>query len=116
MLRTRRCIHCRTVLDKDGHELFGKFHYRPWTRIDTTNEPEFEYGRDLISIITAHADEANRERGADIRPSSQAPRRRVMEGRVADEILLEVPTDGRSEVWLNLSGESDEGNVRRAAL
>jgi hypothetical protein len=29
----------------------------------------------------------------------------VMEGRVLDEILLEIPTDGRS-IWLNVSGKA----------
>jgi hypothetical protein len=97
--------YCQVVLDKDGRELFGKFSYRPWTRIDTTSEPEFEYGRDLVSIINAHADEANREAGRvtfDRRPRRRAG---VMEGRVMDEMLLEVPADGGS-VWLNISGKA----------
>jgi hypothetical protein len=96
--------YCQAIFDRDGHEIFSKFSYQPWTRIDTLGEPELDYSRDLVAIINDYVDETNGKLGKIT--FNQRPRRRegVMEGRVLDEILLEVPSEGRS-IWVNASGK-----------
>ncbi len=97
--------YCQPILAKNGRQLFGKFNYKPWTRIDTSLEPEFDCGGDLIATINEYIDYDGKAAGK-LSPE-QHPKRgaSVMEGRVKDDILLEVPADGRS-AWLNVSGKA----------
>ena len=93
--------YCQAILDRDGNEIFFKYRYRPWSRIDTTRKPSQPYGNDLIAIINDYVD------SAAALPLQWRPKRRdgVKEGRVLGEILLELPADGRS-LWLNMSGRA----------
>jgi hypothetical protein len=98
--------YCQPIIGRDGQEIFNKFRYQPWTSIDPAAEPENQdYGKDLIDIVNARAAEADHS-GARV-ALHQRPIRRdgIMEGRVMDDILLEVPADGRS-LWLNVSGKA----------
>ena len=97
--------YCQPIIGRDGREIFNKFRYQPWTVIDSVEEPEYDYGKDLIDIINACASEANH--GSGKVAFHQRPKRRegVMEGRLMDDILLEMPADGRS-IWLNVSGKA----------
>lgn len=97
--------YCNPVCDKNKTEIFFKQTYRPWTWIESEGAPADDYGRDLIVLI-------NDLVGATLgymptpRPDSRPKRNDgVMEGRVIDEILLEIPPDGRS-LWLNKSGKA----------
>jgi hypothetical protein len=97
--------YCQPILAKNGRQLFSKISYKPWMRVDTSLEPEFDYGKDLVAAVNGYIDnggKALRKLSFDQRPKRNAA---VMEGRVIDEILLEIPTDGRS-VWLNVSGKA----------
>lgn len=97
--------YCQPIMDQEGREIFNKFTYQPWSSVDPAAEPEYDYGKDLINIINAFAGDCNHDGG---KPSfHQRPKRcdGVMEGRLMDEILLEVPADGRS-IWLNMSGKA----------
>ena len=97
--------YCQTIVSKSGDEIFTKHRYSPWTRIESSDEPKHEYGRDLISLINDYVDDVE---GA-MRPPAlyRRPKWRdnVMEGRVLDEILLEYPAENRT-LWLNVSGKA----------
>lgn len=96
--------YCQPILSKDGQEIFHKQSYKPWTWVDMDAEPRHDYGRDLVAIVNEHAD----ARKGVIRPPAPGSRPRwragVMEGRVIDELLLEMPDAGKS-LWLNSSGK-----------
>ncbi|WP_421853081.1 PqqD family protein [Oricola sp.] len=95
--------YCQPIVGKDGATLFSKHRYEPWHLIDTSIEPEHEFGADLISIINDYV----YERAGTVRPLSDQDRPKraegIMEGRVLDEMLLERPQDGAS-LWMNSSG------------
>jgi hypothetical protein len=97
--------YCQPILNKAGQEIFTKHHYAPWTRISTLAEPQCEYGQNLIALLNEYVDQANSSVGHPSFNSRPKWRDGVMEGRVIDEILLEVPVDGRS-IWLNISGKA----------
>lgn len=96
--------YCHPIKSSNGQELFFKQSYTPWRSVETEAEPEHEYGRDLIGLVNDYVDEV----AGAVRPPSlnSRPRRRegVMEGRVLDELLLEIPSEIR-KVWLNASGK-----------
>ena len=97
--------YCQVISGKNGQEIFGKHSYTPWARLDTSVEPEQDYGRDLVEIVNAYIDDSL----GIVRPPSLSncpiQRKGVMEGRVIDEMLLELPAEGRS-LWLNISGKA----------
>jgi hypothetical protein len=97
--------YCQPIKDRQGQELFNKFRPDPLRPIDTTLQLEEDYGRDLIALINDYVS-GFAERAEKIN-SNHRPRRRdyVLEGRVIDEILLEVPAEGRS-IWLNGTGKA----------
>jgi FkbM family methyltransferase len=51
--------YCQAILDRDGNEIFFKYRYRPWSRIDTTRKPSQPYGNDLIAIINDYVEQRN---------------------------------------------------------
>ncbi len=94
--------YCQKILARDGHTLFDKHRYEPWTRVDTTSQTLQPYGAELIEIIESHIDDRS---GIKPRPKKSDRVRRgdgVMEGRLLDEMLLERPADGAS-LWINSS-------------
>ena len=97
--------YCQPIVDKEGRETFGKRNYIPWSRIDESAEPAQDYNRHLISLINDYVDDAE----GVCRPAApyQLPKWRanVMEGRVIDDLLLELPADNLS-LWLNDSGKA----------
>ncbi|MCR9138465.1 MAG: PqqD family protein [Alphaproteobacteria bacterium] len=97
--------YCQTICAKDGTTLFHKHQYEPWTRIDETIEMREDYDRDFIRILNDHIDELT----GTIRPpaitSRPLWRAEVKEGRVHDQILLEIQREEKS-LWLNHSGKA----------
>jgi hypothetical protein len=97
--------YCQPILDRNGQEIFSKRRYAPRTRIDTTSEPNEDYGRDLIRLVNDHV-AALQAAAAGLHLEARPTRRNgVMEGRVADELRLELPAEARS-IWLNVSGRA----------
>ena len=96
--------YCQSILDKDDDEHFNKFRYEPWQRISYQGEYKFDYGRDFVSLLNDYID----EREGIVRPPSitryPARKKGVMEGRVHDLIMLEIPDEEKS-LWLNHSGK-----------
>jgi len=97
--------YCQAIKDINGRTIFNKHNYKPWTLIDETVEPEFYYGKDLAALIN----EFTFNLSGAIQPVSldASPERLkgVMEGRVLDDLLLEIPDQNKS-TWLNFSGKS----------
>jgi hypothetical protein len=97
--------YCQSILAKNGNVLFGKNAYQPWSRVDMPDEPAQDYGRDLIKLVNACVDDLQ----GIVRPPSpeDCPKHcaGVMEGRVIDDMLLELPAEG-SKLWLNISGKA----------
>ncbi len=97
--------YCQVILSKNDEKIFWKHNYTPWNRVDTSIEPEHDYGRDMIKLINDFIDDLE----GIVRPPSPDSRPQwrdgVMEGLVIDEILLELPADDRS-LWLNASGKA----------
>lgn len=97
--------YCQAIDGKDGTPLFNKFHYVPWTRVDATVETTEDYGSDFIGILNDYIDDLL----GVVRPPAltclPARRKGVMEGRVHDQILLEIPEEEKS-LWLNHSGKA----------
>lgn len=97
--------YCQPITEKDGRKIFGKRDYAPWSRIDESVEPSQDYNRDLIALINDYVDDME---GITRQP---APYRRpkwhtdVMEGRVVDDMLLELPAENQT-LWLNASGKA----------
>ncbi len=97
--------YCQPILANDGREIFSKHFYRTWERPDEAAVPVEDYGRDLVRIVNDFIDDENgivRPASLDSRPKW---RKGVMEGRVVDDMLLEIPADARS-LWLNGSGKA----------
>lgn len=97
--------YCQPILAKDGEEIFFKQTYKPWERIDASKEAEQDYGHDLVATINAFVDESTGATGKQTPDSRPKWRDTVIEGRVIDELLLEVPSEHRS-VWLNGAGKA----------
>ena len=97
--------YCQPITGTDGQELFFKQSYKPWSSVETVVEPQHDYGRDLIALVNDYVDDF----AGVVRPPTlnNRPMRRdgVMEGRVLDELLLELPSESR-KVWLNASGKA----------
>lgn len=97
--------YCQTIYAKDGTPLFNKHQYKPWTRVNESVETAEDYGRELMVILNNHIDDVL---GA-VRPpallSQPEWRTGVKEGRVHDQLLLEIPQEEKS-LWLNHSGKA----------
>jgi hypothetical protein len=97
--------YCAPVQDKNGEQIFFKQTYSPWASVESDVEPEHDHGRDLIRLINDHADAIN----GIVRPvaADRSPKwhNSVMEGRVIDQIMLEIPADNE-RIWLNASGKA----------
>jgi hypothetical protein len=61
--------YCQAILGTDGREIFHKHRYTPWARIDTSVEPEHDYGRDLIALLNDYIDDSG---GIILKPPSTA--------------------------------------------
>lgn len=98
LLNYRQPIH-----DIEGRELFNKDTYRPWTRIDDGVEARGPSGRDFVATINGFVDACAGEQPWITRGSYPSRRPAVKEGRVLDQLLLELPDEGPG-VWLNNTG------------
>ena len=97
--------YCQSIVAADGRELFNKYSYQPGNALDTSAVPLCDYGNDLVAIVN---DFVEKTYGVVTPPSPRGRPSRcddVLEGRVVDDILLEVPPEGRS-VWLNSTGKA----------
>ncbi|MEO1397376.1 MAG: PqqD family protein [Pseudomonadota bacterium] len=95
--------YCQTVYDVDGDELFNKRTYKPWSSVEAKSEAAQYYGRDLVNAVDAYIWTLP-EQMSPVTVASRPQRRDgVMEGRVLDQLLLEIPDESKS-VWINGSG------------
>lgn len=97
--------YCQPIVAGDGTEIFYKYRYEPWARLDTALEPSEPYGRELVSLVNGFIDAT--EGTVTPPPFHVFPYQcdGVLEGRVVDDILLERPADGAS-LWLNITGKA----------
>ncbi len=95
--------YCQAIHDGDGETLFNKHTYKPWSLISTQSEAAQYYGRDLVAQINGFIASLPGIAGAVTGASKPLRRFGVMEGRVLDQLLLELPEQNRS-IWLNQSG------------
>lgn len=97
--------YCQAIAGKDGTPLFDKHDYVPWTRVDETIETQEDCGNEFIRIVNNYIDDLE----GIVRPPAvtcqPAWRQGVMEGRVQDQMLLEIPAEEKS-LWLNHSGKA----------
>lgn len=97
--------YTQRIFDQNDRVIFWKHNYKPWTRLDASIEPKHDYGRSLVTLINDYIDDAEgivRPPPLYLRPQW---REQVKEGRVLDDLLLELPVDKRS-LWLNASGKA----------
>lgn len=97
--------YCQTIYGKDGTSLFNKHEYVPWTRVDETIETPEDYGRELIVTLNNHIDDVLGVFRPPALLSQPAWRAGVKEGRVHDQMLLEIPQEEKS-LWLNHSSKA----------
>jgi hypothetical protein len=97
--------YCQPILGNDGSEIFYKHTYKPWAYVNTDSEPAQAYGRDLIALVNDYVRDVAGTRQTPTPGSRPTWRNGVMEGRVLDEILLEIPAEC-SSLWLNASGKA----------
>ncbi len=97
--------YCQPILSTDGGEIFYKHTYKPWAFVDTNAEPRQAYGRDMIALVNDYVRDVAGIRQTPTPATRPTWRNGVMEGRVLDEILLEIP-DECSSLWLNASGKA----------
>lgn len=95
--------YCQPVLDVEGAEIFNKQSYQPWSLLNNDTDMAQYYGRDLVRQINDFV-ATMPSISTQVVPTSKPLRRfGVMEGRVLDQLLLELPDQNKS-IWLNQSG------------
>lgn len=48
--------YCQTVRDGDDRELWSKYRYEPWRRIELQGEPKLDYARDVVRLVDEYAE------------------------------------------------------------
>ncbi|MEL6817525.1 MAG: PqqD family protein [Pseudomonadota bacterium] len=96
--------YCQSIHDLNDRVIFNKHQYAPWQLVDVSVEPRHYYGRDLVQLINAKAQEMTGVSPSI--PSYGRPNKgeHVKEGRVLDDLLLAIPAQEKS-LWLNSSGK-----------
>ncbi len=47
--------YCQKVLDADDRDLWSKYRYQPWQRVQLQGEPKLGYARDVIRLVDEYA-------------------------------------------------------------
>ncbi|MFT4607819.1 MAG: prolyl 4-hydroxylase [Arenicella sp.] len=47
--------YCQPVRDEDGERLWGKWRYKPWTRVKNADQAKLMYCRDLLKLVDEYA-------------------------------------------------------------
>ncbi len=47
--------YCQAVRDRDDRELWSKYRYEPWRRLEIQGEPKLDYARDVLAHVDEYA-------------------------------------------------------------
>lgn len=96
--------YAEPLFSREGKQIFNQETFVPWSYLREDQRPETDAGTDFVTSVNACGD-AERS-AAGLFTLQQVPRWSpgVMEGRVKDDIFLEMPQRQRS-LWLNSGGK-----------
>ena len=98
--------YCQPILDREGHQLWGKGVYRPWERVVYASLAAEDYGRDLLELINSfrlQLDQGRRPRQKEGVISRS--REGTMELISADESSVYTLNTSADAIWTLCNGE-----------
>lgn len=96
--------YCQPIHDKSDRVIFSKHDYQAWSKVDVSVPGKHYYDRELATILNNYIDQLPPP--LIVITGTTKPKRRddVMEGRVSDHLLLEIPNESK-RLFLNASGK-----------